>query len=196
MRPGMRQVEVELKFPLKDPEEMCKRLIEAGFSTDGRVLEQNIVFDTPTGDLAGGGRLLRLRKDREVRLTFKEPPVDSTHAERFKVKEESELIIADFETMRFILRQLGFTRERIYEKYREHFTRGPGEAAEIDRLPHLGFFLELEAPPESMDRLAADLGLDPSQGLRENYFQLFQEHCRRTGLEFHHMLFEDEQEEK
>lgn len=194
MEPHLKQAEVELKFPLKDPELMRKRLIDMGFSSSDTVFEKNIVFDTPEGTLESSGKLLRLRQDSKVRLTFKEPPADSTHAGRFKVKQESEVIVTDFETMRYILRQLGFIRERIYEKYREHFTRGTGVSAEMDRLPHMGFFLELEVPAESMAQLAASLGLEPGQGSRENYFQLFQAHCRRTGLKFYDMRFEDEQE--
>jgi len=194
LEPHLKQTEVELKFPLKDSEPMRKLLIDMGFSSSGRVFENNIVFDTPGGTLESSGKLLRLRQDSKVRLTYKEPPADSTHAGRFKVKQESELIVTDFETMRYILRRLGFTRERVYEKYREHFTRGTGVSAEIDRLPHMGFFLELEAPAESMVQLAAGLGFEPGQGSRENYFQLFQAHCSRTGLKFSDMRFEDEQE--
>jgi len=192
MKPGLRQAEVELKFPLKDPESMRKRLLEKGFSSSGRVFEMNIVFDTPQGALERSGRLLRLRKDNQVRLSYKEPPADKSHAGRFKVKDESELKPADFETMRYILNKLGFTEERVYEKYREHFSRGPEVSAELDKLPHMGHFLELEAPAQSMDQLTADLGLDPGQGLKENYFQLFQAHCRRTGLQKRDIRFEDE----
>ncbi|MBN2290658.1 MAG: class IV adenylate cyclase [Candidatus Glassbacteria bacterium] len=194
VKPGPRQTEVELKFLLKDPEDMRRRLHDLGFSSSGTVFEHNIVFDTPGRSLKKGGNLLRLRQDSGVRLTYKEPPADRTHAGRFKVKQESELAVADFETMRYILNRLGFTTERVYEKYREHFSRGPEVSAELDRLPHLGFFLELEVPPDQMDRLAADLGLDPGQGLRENYFQLFEAHCRSAGLEPGDMRFGDERQ--
>jgi adenylate cyclase, class 2 len=192
VKPGLRQMEVELKFPLTDPESMRGLLIEKGFISAGRLFEENIVFDTPEGTLDSSGRLLRLRRDDKVRLTFKEPPEDDTHTERFKVKEESELVVDDLDTMRYILGKLGFTRERVYEKYREHFVRGPGVSAELDQLPHMGFFLELEAPPEKMEGLAADLGLDLSKGSKKNYFRLFKAYCRDNGLDLIDMRFGDE----
>lgn len=195
MEQGLRQLEVELKFPLDHPEAMRKRLIGLGFKSGGEVFERNIVFDTPEGTLAGREMLLRLRSDRRTRLTFKEPPADKTYAGRFKVKQESELTVADFETMRYILNRLGFTHERLYEKYREHFSTGENISVEIDRLPHLGFILELEAPPDQMGRLALDLGLDPARGSRKNYFQLFEEFCHERGLKLEHMLFKDEKQE-
>ena len=192
MKPGLKQTEVELKFPLKDPESMRKLLIEKGFTSQGRLFEENIVFDTPESTLDSSGRLLRLRRDDKVRLTFKEPPEDRTHTGRFKVKEESELLVDDLATMRYILRKLGFTKERVYEKYREHFVRGPAVSAELDRLPHMGFFLELEAPPGEMESLAAELGLDLSEGSKKNYFRLFEAYCRDNNFDLIDMRFDDE----
>ena len=61
MEPHLKQTEVELKFPLKDPEPMRKLLIDMDFSSSGRVFENNIVFDTPGGTLESSGKLLRLR---------------------------------------------------------------------------------------------------------------------------------------
>jgi len=191
----MSQTEIELKFPLTSPEETKRRLLELGFSSQGTVFELNIVFDTPQLKLASGDCLLRLRRDRKVKLTFKEPPSEADRSPRFKVKSESELELGDFETMRHILHKLGFTRERVYEKYREHFTRGPQVSAEIDQLPHMGFFLELEAGPGEIEAVSAALGLDPEQGLRQNYFQLFDEYCRKTGFQDADMRFADETRE-
>jgi predicted adenylyl cyclase CyaB len=185
--------EIELKFPLGDLEEIKKKLREAGFSSQGPIFEFNVVFDTPARTLSSNGCLLRLRRDSKVKLTYKEPPAEkSSLSSRFKVKSESELELGDFETMRFILHRLGFTEERIYEKYREHFTRGDGASAELDHLPHLGYYLELEDIPEKIEALAAELDLDPARGLRQNYFQLYKEYCRRTGQAGRDMRFDSQ----
>ncbi len=185
------QTEVELKFPLTDREAVRSRLIELGFTSSGRVFEYNLVLDTPDGALTAEGKLLRLRGDRKVRLTFKERnAVPGALDERYKVRSESEIELSDLETMRHILHRLGYTRERVYEKYREHFGRGPGVSAELDTLPGLGEFLELEAPPEVIDSLAVELGLDVTRGLRENYFQLYNAHCLAAGIEPGDMRFD------
>lgn len=184
MNPAGVHIEVELKFPLSDPAPVREKLLAMGFSTAGRVFEYNLLLDTPGGELAAAGRLLRLRRDRSVRLTFKErtqpgEPVD----DRYKVRIESELELLDLETMRHVLHRLGYTSERVYEKYREHFTLGNGVCAEIDTLPYLGHFLELEAPPREIEALAEKLGLKAADGLRETYYQLFQDYRARSGLE-------------
>ncbi|OGG05174.1 MAG: hypothetical protein A3F83_08495 [Candidatus Glassbacteria bacterium RIFCSPLOWO2_12_FULL_58_11] len=186
------QAEIELKFPLPGPETTREKLLQLGFVSHGRLFEHNLVLDTPEGALAADGRLLRLRRDDSIRLTFKEPHEEAALHGRFKAKRESELEVADFETLRHIFQRLGFTKERIYEKYREHFTRADRVCAELDCLPHLGYFLELEAPPEKIEEVAAALGLDPASGKRENYFRLFTDYCAARGLELQDMRFADE----
>jgi adenylate cyclase, class 2 len=188
---ALAQTEVELKFPLTDREAVRSRLVELGFTCSGRVFEYNLVLDTPDGSLTAEGKLLRLRSDRKIRLTFKERnAVPGALDERYKVRSESEIELSDLETMRHILHRLGYTRERVYEKYREHFSRGPGVSAELDTLPRLGEFLELEAPPEVIDSLAADLGLEVTRGLRENYFQLYNARCQAEGIQPGDMRFD------
>ncbi|MCE5269983.1 class IV adenylate cyclase [bacterium] len=184
------QTEVELKFPLSDRQAVRARLVELGFTSAGRVYEYNLVLDTPEGELSLAGKLLRLRRDRKVRLTFKERLAgNSALDERYKVRAESEIELSDLETMRHVLHRLGYTRERVYEKYREHFSLGAGVSAELDTLPLLGDVLELEAPPQEIDSLAAQLGLEVTSGLRENYLQLFSARCLALGREPGDMRF-------
>jgi adenylate cyclase, class 2 len=184
--------EIELKFPLHSSGEIRERLLELGFVSDGEVFESNIVFDTPDGQLQASGRLLRLRRDRKIKLTWKEPHEDKSLSSRYKAKRESELELSDLETMRHIFHRMGYTQERVYEKYREHWVRPDGAVAELDRLPHIGRFLELECQPEVMEEVAASLGLDTAVGLKENYMALFRCWCARHDRQLSDMRFEDE----
>ncbi len=186
--------EIELKFPLGSTGDIRERLQNLGFVSGGEVFESNIVFDTPAGALEASGRLLRLRRDRKVRLTWKEPHEDPALTRRYKARRESELELSDLETMRHIFQRMGYTFERVYEKYREHWVRPDGAVAELDRLPHIGRFLELEAAPEVLEEVAAALGLDSSAGLKENYMALFASWCRQHGRNLSDMRFEDERE--
>ncbi len=186
------KAEIELKFPLEDPDPVRTQLAALGFRSAGEVFEHNLVFDTPEGRLQRNRQLLRLRQDRTVRLTFKEPPPEEEQDQRYKVRAESELEVGELETMRHILHRLGFTRERSYQKRREHFQREDGAGAELDRLPHLGWFLELEASPAAIEEVAAALGLDRSRGSRDNYFELFDQWREATGSRLYHLRFEDE----
>ncbi len=184
--------EIELKFPLQSSARLRKQLKRLGFVSEGEVFESNIVFDTPDGELKASGRLLRLRRDRKVKLTWKEPHQDRALAGRYKAKQESELELSDLETMRHIIHRMGYTLERVYEKYREHWVRPDGAVAELDRLPHIGRFLELEAPAEVIEEVAAALGLDTAEGLRENYMTLFRAWCRQHDRQLSDMRFRDE----
>ncbi|MBW7997559.1 MAG: class IV adenylate cyclase [Candidatus Glassbacteria bacterium] len=184
--------EIELKFPLDSADEVRAGLVRLGFTSAGEVFEANIVFDTPGGELRGRHCLLRLRRDRKVKLTWKEPHEDMELAGRYKAKRESELELSDLETMRHILHRMGFTSEWVYEKYREHFTRPDGAVAELDRLPHIGRFLELEAGPEAMEEVAAALGLDTAEGIKVSYMVVFQQWCEQHGSRLSDMRFEDE----
>ena len=185
--------EIELKFPLAEPGKMRKRLLELGFVSRGKLFEFNVVLDTPGRDLDSQGRLLRLRSDKGVKLTYKEPLEEGSLGKRFKAKKESELELSSLDTMRHILHRLGFTAERVYEKYREHFTRDDNVSAEIDQLPHMGYFLELEAPPEKIEEIVESLDLQVSNGLRENYFELYTAYCRKMGREAGDMRFSDQE---
>ena len=175
---------------------MRERLLELGFVSRGKLFESNLVLDTPVRDLDSQGRLLRLRSAAGVTLTYKEPLEEGGLSRRFKAKMESELELSSLETMRHIFHRLGFTAERVYEKYREHFTREQDVSAEIDRLPHMGYFLELEAPPEKMEEVIGSLGLKVSEGLRENYFELFTAFCSKTGREPGDMRFSEAEKEQ
>ncbi|MFC1544780.1 class IV adenylate cyclase [Gemmatimonadota bacterium] len=184
--------EIELKFPLDSSDALAAKLTELGFVSQGEVFESNLVLDTPDYSLLAQRCLLRLRRDRTVKLTWKEPHEDISLSERYKAKRESELELGDFQTMRHIFHRMGYTAERVYEKYREHFTRPDGAVAELDRLPHIGRFLELEAKPEVLEDVAAALGLDTSVGIKVSYMVVFQEWCERNGRVMTDMRFEDE----
>jgi adenylate cyclase class 2 len=189
------QPEIELKFPLAGPGKMRKRLLELGFVSRGKLFEYNLVLDTPGRDLDSQGRLLRLRSAEGVKLTYKEPLEEGGLSQRFKAKKESELELSSLDTMRHIFHRLGFTAERVYEKYREHFTRENDVSAEIDKLPHMGWFLELEASPEKIEEIVESLGLQMSEGLRENYFELYTAYCRKMGRKAGDMRFSDQEKD-
>ncbi|MCZ7667934.1 MAG: CYTH domain-containing protein [Chloroflexi bacterium] len=66
------QLETEVKFLLADLSGFRRRLLAAGgVLKQARTHERNVVFDTPEKQLMRQGKLLRLRQDQAVRLTFK-----------------------------------------------------------------------------------------------------------------------------
>ena len=165
--------ETEIKLAVSDAREARKRVLAAGFEVSReRVLERNIVFDTPDLALRKSSRLLRLRQAaRDITLTYKGVPTTAKH----KSREELEVQVADFDGMCGIICRLGFQVTFRYEKYRTEF-RQPRRAgvAMLDETP-LGVCLELEGTPHWIDRIARKLGFDEDAYITASYGRLFQE---------------------
>jgi len=205
-----RETEIKLKVEdLKGFERKLKKLgakpVGAG---DGRVHEFNTIFDTPDGGLAKHGQLLRIRTEtaaakskagrpKRIVLTFKQPTVRGVSEEgsRFKVREETETELTDSVALTKIFEGLGMRGWFSYEKYRGTWKLGAKEKwakdllIEVDETP-VGTYVELEGPPEAIDRAAAMLGFARKDYLLKNYLTLYAEDCRRKGVAPGNMLFE------
>jgi len=185
----------------------------------GRVHEMNVIFDTPQGGLAKHGQLLRIRtetpetaakkaKRRGARrdlgqrsvLTFKKPPADSPDAPaerssaRHKVREELEIAVTEPGRLTQIFEGLGMKGWFRYEKYRTTYrvpraAWAKGLLIELDETP-IGTFVELEGPPEAIDRAAQALGYSARDYILKNYLVLYLEACRQSGREPSDMFFE------
>jgi adenylate cyclase class 2 len=181
----------------------------------GRVHEWNVLFDTPEGELAKRGELLRIRTETQRRsaskrakptgkralLTFKcparaekAPKSVPWKPERHKVREEIELEIADAAALAKIFDGLGMRGEFRYEKFRTTFRLAgqqrwaKGLLIELDETP-IGTFVELEGPPQAIDRAARELGFAERDYIVTNYLRLYQEDCRRKGEKPGDMVF-------
>ncbi len=67
-----------------------------------------------------------------------------------------------------ILEELGFTAMLIFEKRRESWELGSCKV-ELDELPYLGAFVEIEGEPEAIDAVAKILGLGKTPIEKEGY---------------------------
>jgi adenylate cyclase class 2 len=211
--------EIEIKLRISDAASLKRtlkrlgtRLVGAG---TGRVHEWNVLFDTPQGDLAKHGQLLRIRTEtpettsrkgksapaKRVLLTFKRPvgagtapraSVEGNH--RHKVREELELEVTNAATLTKIFEGLGMRGWFRYEKHRTTFRLPPslswakGLLIELDETP-IGTFVELEGPPAAIDRAAKALGFSPQDYILQNYVALYVEDCRQRGAEPKDMVF-------
>jgi adenylate cyclase class 2 len=211
--------EIEIKLRISDPKalrltlkRLGARLVGGG---TGRVHEWNVLFDTPQGDLAKHGQLLRIRTEtpeakskkskaapaKRVLLTFKRPiepktPLSSGAQEnhRYKAREELEIAVTDDAVLTKIFEGLGMRGWFRYEKHRTTFRLPPasswakGLLIEIDETP-IGTFVELEGPPAAIDRAAHELGFAQNDYIVKNYLALYVEECRRLGQEPQNMVF-------
>ena len=159
--------EIEAKFLLPHLADVRLRVLSGGGRlVEPRSLELNLRFDDNAGHLAAGGRVLRLRRDRTTRLTYKAP--GPTAEER----AEMELEIDSADGGRQLLEALGYRVVAAYEKYRETFAFGD-ERVMLDELP-FGYFVEIEAASVNRLRTAAEgLGLPWESRLQASYLDLF-----------------------
>ena len=204
--------ETEIKLKVEDVKTFERKLKKLGAKTvgagDGRVHEFNTIFDTPDGGLAKHGQLLRIRTEtaggkgkaggaKRIVLTFKQPTVRGVSEEgaRFKVREETETELTDSIALTKIFEGLGMRGLFSYEKYRTTWKLGAKEKwakdllIEVDETP-VGTYVELEGPPETIDRAAEAFGFARKDYLVKNYLTLYAEDCRRRGLAPGNMLFE------
>jgi|SRR5882762_1190035 len=203
--------ETEIKLVVSDVKAFERKLKKLGGKTvgtgNGRVHEFNTIFDTPDGGLAKHGQLLRIRAETAQRsgkkagsarvvLTFKQPTergIDEAGA-RFKVRDETELEVSDAGPLAKIFEGLGMRGWFRYEKYRTTWKLGASARwakdllIEIDETP-VGTYVELEGPPEAIDRAAEALGYSRKDYLLKNYLTLYAEDCRRRGVMPRNMLF-------
>jgi len=165
-------MEVEIKLRLGSAAEGRRRLREAGFRVEKRrVLERNVIFDTPRKAMRRRGLLLRLRTSGAHSLvTFKGPAERGKHKIRKEI--EFELERGGGPRLVQVLEALGYRAAFRYEKYRTEYVSGTGAGlAMLDETP-VGVFLELEGPPHWIDRTASRLGFREADYITATYAEL------------------------
>jgi adenylate cyclase class 2 len=170
--------EVEIKFRIQDRESLRTSLQQLGFSEiTSRTHEMNTLFDLPGKPLRARGEVLRLRKygDQWV-LTHK---AKSQHAGPHKSRVETETRVQSGEKMEAILRALQFDPSFRYEKFRAEWKRDEGHVV-VDETP-IGDFGEIEGPPEWIDAVAGQLGIQQTDYITDTYAGLFFAWKKRTG---------------
>jgi adenylate cyclase, class 2 len=163
--------EIEAKFYVQDLSRIRTRLEELGLQpVQERVLETNIRFDLPEARLRAEGRVLRLRRDTDVRLTYKSA---SANREGVLSREEIEFTVEDFEKARRFLEALGYQKMFYYEKYRTTYDLD-GTFIMLDELPY-GNFIEIEGQShEAIRAVAQRLSLKWDTAIATSYHALFE----------------------
>jgi adenylate cyclase class 2 len=142
-------LEIEAKMSVPDFDQVRARLRESAARSLGAVLETNVILDSAGHDLYRAGKGLRVRKARNLTtsqivqtVTFKGPRVHGV----LKTREEIELKVDEGDAA-LLLEQLGFVPTLTFQKWRETWELD-GCKVELDELPYLGRFVEIEGPGE------------------------------------------------
>jgi adenylate cyclase class 2 len=183
----MEKREVEVKFFIVDIDGIQHRLAELGAESRGRVFENNIRYEDDSRSLIKKESLLRLRQDKKATLTFKSKP--AADSREFKIFNELEVEISDFDTMDRILTAIGFQAVQRYEKWRETMILGQIIFC-LDTMPY-GTFLEIEGQEADIRQYAARLNLNWKERITLNYLEIFEILKKKRQLDFDNLTFEN-----
>ncbi len=177
-------LEIEAKMNLADPAVMADRLRDRGATLLGRVLEVNTFFDTRSRALVASDSGLRVRAVRDLEsgaeqviVTHKGPNLPG----ELKRREETEVTVDDAAAMGRLLERIGYERTLIFQKRRQSWKLG-GCKVELDELPELGHFIEIEGPDEAaVMKVRQELGLAAEPLIRRGYATMLGELAKIRG---------------
>ena len=202
-------IEVEVKHRYDDHAGLERRLAELGATFHGSIHEVNIFFDKPDHSLRRSDQGLRLR----VEVLTPAPPDAPTQAPKpenniphtlltvthkgprlhgpLKSRTETEVHVDDADKATTLLEALGFHRTLTFEKIRRRWLLD-GCRVELDTVPILGKFVEIEGPSEPLviaTRAKIGLGNEPEERL--SYITMIAHHIEQNGLKTKYVGFKD-----
>ena len=177
-------IEIEAKMTVPDLEPVRARLREAGAEHAGMIQETNTFFDTEDRSLLAADEGLRLRRNVSVAsgaqehvITYKGPRQHGA----LKTRDEVEVTVGNSEDAVMLLERLGFVRMLAFEKRRDSWRLG-GCKVELDELPYLGSYVEVEGPSEDVVlRVRERLGLADRPIVKSSYVALLMGYLQERG---------------
>jgi len=177
-------VEIEAKMAIPDLEPVRATLKRLDATGGGLTLETNIFFDTPDRDLQKAGSGLRLRTNHDVAcgrdkhvITHKGPLLAGV----VKSRQETELTVENAADAAALFAQLGFKKTLTFQKRRESWKLGSCKI-ELDEVPHLGSFVEVEGPDEAtVMKVRGELGLSDRPIIKSSYVGMLVEYLAERG---------------
>ena len=178
-------VEIEAKMAVPEHEPVREALRRRGARRLKRTNETNVFFDRADHALRARGEGLRLRTNRDADsgeathvITHKGP----LQPGQLKSREETEVTVDDPAATTRLFERLGLGVTLSFEKRRESWELD-GCKVELDEVPYLGAFVEIEGPGEAVVmRVRESLGLADRPVIKNSYIGLLTRHLQERGL--------------
>jgi adenylate cyclase, class 2 len=187
-------LEIEAKMQVLDHAPIRQRLELAGARRLHRQLETNTFLDTLDHQLQSRDSGLRVRRARDIDtglvtavITHKGPRQPGV----MKTRPETEVKVASYENAVTLLEELGYQVTLSFEKRRESWKLDECEV-ELDELPQLGRFVEIEGPGEAaIERVRGRLELGGQQLIQTGYATMVAGRLAATVPERRTLTFAD-----
>lgn len=172
--------ETEAKMKVDDLDAVRETLRSLRATRIGTRFEMNAFFDTAERSLKTKDQGLRLRSmidesgAASTVITFKGPAAASA----VKSREEIEFGIESFDEASALLGKLGYAPTLAFEKRRESWELDDC-LVELDELPHLGTFVEIEGASEAIVlAVRTRLGMDALPLISKGYIRMIDDLVR------------------
>jgi adenylate cyclase class 2 len=146
------------------------------------VVQTDTYFDTAKGELRASDSGLRIREIRPLNgaaqsvVTFKGPRAKG----KYKSRPEHETGVGDPDAVAQLFKGLGLSPVVTIQKRRSRYAMGRC-SVELDELPLLGTFVEIEGPSEAaIGSVIKKLGIEGPH-IRESYLALVTGHPKAKG---------------
>lgn len=181
-------LEIEVKFYLNDRDGYERRLRSIGANlVQPRTHELNYRFDLPDRSLSRENRVLRVRQDQNVIITYKDAALPDQAVSK---RREIELEVNNFDDAKALLEALGYEVYVVYEKYRTVYTLNDLEIT-LDELPY-GVFTEIEGGNAHLiERTAVTLSLVWQHRILTSYLKLFEHLTQKKSIQAANLTFTD-----
>lgn len=178
-------IEIEAKMKVAEHGNIRARLNQLGAKPKSAVLETNTFFDTPDRSLFSQNKGLRVRYMRGLKETSEKTVITFKGPQRMgplKSRPEFEMTVTNpIEAVSF-LEAMGYIRTLTFQKKRESWRLGEC-TVELDELPHLGLFVEIEGPDEHVVFEAREaLGLGEEPVIKTAYTSLLAVYMKDHGI--------------
>ncbi|MEM1444441.1 MAG: class IV adenylate cyclase [Planctomycetota bacterium] len=174
-------IEIEAKLRLPDRVAVLARLDALDAKPIATFEEMNTFFDDPDGRLKTSDQGLRVRIETHddgkvfIYVTHKGPRAHG----QLKSRAETELVVSDADRAAALMGALGYHPVIAFEKRRQRFELD-GCRVELDTLPHIGEFIEIEGPSDEAVMAVRDkLELADEPLIKASYIALLQDHLRQ-----------------
>lgn len=190
-------IEIEAKMRLSDRDALIQTLDQVGGAFVADLAETNSYFDSPGGGLKSTDQGLRIRVEVAAAGTPEETITTTiTHKGprahgRLKSREETELVVNNPRDAAVLLDAIGYHHVLTFEKRRTRYTLD-GCRVELDELPVLGGFVEIEGPTEALVIAARKkLGLSAAPLIKSSYIAMLKTHLHEAGSDTDTVRFEN-----